>query len=142
MRSFRFLQTTKITKTNCFYNQEVMESPQYFQPTDMAKSIDVEEFTKQMALNSIDTFSTLFEDLVRARQEGVPYFNSRYFRYSFKICGTLLIVFSSPSPSPSPPSQQSPSPSPPFQQSPSPDPEVLTKTENPQNPRLSRTYYF
>ena len=67
-----------------------MESPQYFQPTDMAKSIDVEEFTKQMALNSIDTFSTLFEDLVRARQEGVPYFNSRYFRYSFKICGTHM----------------------------------------------------
>ena len=70
-----------------------MESPKYFKPTNMAKSINVEEFTEQMALNSNDTFSTLFEDLVRARQEGVPYFNSRYFRYSFKICATLLIVF-------------------------------------------------
>ena len=58
-----------------------MESPKSFKPSDMAKSINVEEFTEQMELNSIDTFTTLFEDLVRARQEGVPYFNSRYFRH-------------------------------------------------------------
>ena len=41
-----------------------MESPKSFKPSDMAKSINVEEFTEQMELNSIDTFTTLFEDLV------------------------------------------------------------------------------
>ena len=80
----RLLQTTKIRKTTLFYNIEVKEKPfqPSFQPSDMHK-IDVEEFKNKMEIDSIETFSSLFENLIKARKEGVPYFNSRYMHYFF-----------------------------------------------------------
>ena len=67
-------------------------NPRSFQPSDLAKSLDMEEFIMGMGIDSVKTFTSLFEDLVRARQEGVPYFNSRYthcyflLRQAFEKC--------------------------------------------------------